>query len=614
MDDDWVESPAKDLRSRRRSTRNRQVSKALSESLQSADSPQKRRSPSEEEPPKKRPQRARKTRITAPVEVELSTEEGLKLLTNEERMGWEGWVELESDPATFSYILRGYGVEGVKIQEVLSLDSEMLADLPKPVYGLIFLFTYRGSDDHDDYGLPREIPTDVWFANQTIQNSCATVAMLNIVMNVPEIELGQTLRDFKRETEGLEPAYRGKQLGENVFIRNTHNSFARKIDIHNVDPAEFDFEKWLKVMNKDKLINKDKSKKQKPPTISQGKKASRKNVPRKKKKRVQEEAAYHFIAYVPINGVVWRFDGLQHQPLSLGPAGDDWIAVARQHMEDRMTQYIEDGLQFNLLALCESPLLSIPRRLVEVIKSLRRVEGMLDYVKVDWKELAAFDPTLGQVDEMYGLTQEVLDSVRLSSVSIEIIEQAEGSVEDLMALHQEFFYELGQLRNSYINELAAINYENHQAALKMLEDTAAPEAQAEASTSMVDSDVHMTGGSTTSHTAADTPQDLQHEGEPAETASNGERPENELAAEARPATSTQEGQTNSTTKSGNDEMDLETAIPTSKAAEGSPDVSPVENTSSILSPDHLVQDQPATREERVEDHVAAENKQDDETP
>ncbi|EHL00033.1 hypothetical protein M7I_4115 [Glarea lozoyensis 74030] len=300
-------------------------------------------------------------------------------------------------------------------------------------------------------------------------------------------------------------------MGYQGKFRQMFGLQTKKIDIHNVDPAEFDFEKWLKVMNKDKLINKDKSKKQKPPTISQ--------------------------AYVPINGVVWRFDGLQHQPLSLG-----------------------------------------------------------------------------QVDEMYGLTQEVLDSVRLSSVSIEIIEQAEGSVEDLMALHQEFFYELGQLRNSYINELAAINYENHQAALKMLEDTAAPEAQAEASTSMVDSDVHMTGGSTTSHTAADTPQDLQHEGEPAETASNGERPENELAAEARPATSTQEGQTNSTTKSGNDEMDLETAIPTSKAAEGSPDVSPVENTSSILSPDHLVQDQPATREERVEDHVAAENKQDDETP
>jgi hypothetical protein len=103
MDDDWVESPSKDLRSRRRSTRNRQVSKAPSESLPSADSPQKRRSPSEEEPPKKRPQRSRKTRTTAPVEAELSTEEGLKLLTNEERMSWEGWVELESDPVRFPF-------------------------------------------------------------------------------------------------------------------------------------------------------------------------------------------------------------------------------------------------------------------------------------------------------------------------------------------------------------------------------------------------------------------------------------------------------------------------------------------------------------------------------
>jgi ubiquitin carboxyl-terminal hydrolase L5 len=46
-------------------------------------------------------------------------------------------------------------------------------------------------------------------------------------MNTPEIDLGQTLGVFKEETEELEPAYRGKRLAENDFIRNIHNSFAR---------------------------------------------------------------------------------------------------------------------------------------------------------------------------------------------------------------------------------------------------------------------------------------------------------------------------------------------------------------------------------------------------
>jgi hypothetical protein len=100
MDEDW--SSSKDLRldNRRRSTRNRQVSHAPSDNFSSANSSQKRRSPTNDEPPRKRPQRARKPRPTE-VEAELSVEEGLKVLTNGERMSWKGWVELESDPVSF---------------------------------------------------------------------------------------------------------------------------------------------------------------------------------------------------------------------------------------------------------------------------------------------------------------------------------------------------------------------------------------------------------------------------------------------------------------------------------------------------------------------------------
>jgi hypothetical protein len=62
---------------------------------------------------------------------------------------------------------------------------------------------------------------------QTITNACATVALLNIVMNIPEINLGDALSTFKAETRRLKPPYRGKKLGCDAFIRNIHNSFAR---------------------------------------------------------------------------------------------------------------------------------------------------------------------------------------------------------------------------------------------------------------------------------------------------------------------------------------------------------------------------------------------------
>jgi ubiquitin carboxyl-terminal hydrolase L5 len=38
----------------------------------------------------------------------------------------------------------------------------------------------------------------------------------------------------------------------------------------------------------------------------------------KKRKKDDEEAAFHFIAFVPIHRSVWRLDGLQRQPVNLG--------------------------------------------------------------------------------------------------------------------------------------------------------------------------------------------------------------------------------------------------------------------------------------------------------
>lgn len=46
----------------------------------------------------------------------------------------------------------------------------------------------------------------------------------------------------------------------------------------------------------------------------------------RKKKADEEESGFHFIAYVPINGVVWRLDGLQQQPVNLG----DYALSARK--------------------------------------------------------------------------------------------------------------------------------------------------------------------------------------------------------------------------------------------------------------------------------------------
>lgn len=52
----------------------------------------------------------------------------------------------------------------------------------------------------------------------------------------------------------------------------------------------------------------------------------------------KEEDAYHFIAYVPINGRLYELDGLKEGPIDLGeiPAGIDWTEVVRPVLEKRM--------------------------------------------------------------------------------------------------------------------------------------------------------------------------------------------------------------------------------------------------------------------------------------
>ena len=62
---------------------------------------------------------------------------------------------------------------------------------------------------------------------KTINNACASVALLNIVNNVPDIELGENLLAFKNFTASFSPALRGDAIGNFNFVRGIHNSFVR---------------------------------------------------------------------------------------------------------------------------------------------------------------------------------------------------------------------------------------------------------------------------------------------------------------------------------------------------------------------------------------------------
>ncbi|POV95341.1 hypothetical protein PSTT_16296 [Puccinia striiformis] len=244
----------------------------------------------------------------------------------------EGWSLTESDPAIFSILLNELGVSGLQVDELWSLDNESLGQL-KPVHALIFLFKYVASDRRDGSskaGHPQPGPSGTWFAHQvrvpqpdykqqnkklknqsgylweivsqTITNACATLAILNAVMNVPTgggsgIELGPELSQIKEFSVGV-----------------TIHSL-----IHSTDEP----------------------------------------------KQISHEDAYHFITYLPISGSLYELDGLNALPVFHGkiPDGQSWTNLAREVIQAESNTYSSTEVHFNLMAICEDRVKVLEKRM-----------------------------------------------------------------------------------------------------------------------------------------------------------------------------------------------------------------------------------------------------------
>ncbi|KXJ80478.1 ubiquitin carboxyl-terminal hydrolase isozyme L5 [Aedes albopictus] len=235
------------------------------------------------------------------------------------------WCLIESDPGVFTELIRDFGVEGVQVEELWSLDAEHFKNL-EPVHGLIFLFKWVKDDEPAGSIVQDSRLEKIFFAKQVINNACATQAILSILLNAKhsDIQLGSTLSDFKDFCVSFDAYNKGLAMSNASQIRTVHNSFARQT-LFELD---------------NKQANKD-------------------------------EDVFHFVGYVPIDGRLYELDGLKEGPIDLGAVGEgeDWLNVVRPIIEKRIQKYSEGEIHFNLMALVSDRQMIYQRQIDQLLQA-----------------------------------------------------------------------------------------------------------------------------------------------------------------------------------------------------------------------------------------------------
>lgn len=188
---------------------------------------------------------------------------------------------LESNPQIFTSYLHQTGLSSsVAVGEIYGFDEDLLAFIPRPVYGVIACFERLKKDDDKRRGSEVDVNLVDFYMKQTgkLDNACGIIACLHAALNnTPDVEYtpDSVIGRFMETTKDGTPMDRCRYLEESNEFKTVHSEFASRGQTDSIT---------------------DSSK--------------------------QDEIKHHFVAYVVKGGKLIELDGTKNGPYVVGDCTD----------------------------------------------------------------------------------------------------------------------------------------------------------------------------------------------------------------------------------------------------------------------------------------------------
>lgn len=275
---------------------------------------------------------------------------------NETLISNQSWLELESDPGLFTLLVNDFGVEDIEVEEVYDLSRP----IDTYVYGFIFLFkwadrrTRRRQIETLNYETNVSKINSMFFAQQIVPNSCATHALLSVLLNCENVKLGNVLSEFKKSCNGMTPEQKGNAIGSQKFLFKAHNSYA-KPELNN---------------SKQQMSRQSSDSKLSTSTSSSNLLTSNTNT----------NDVFHYVSFVVVNNHLYELDGLKPYPIDHGQVNNslNWSEIFFKIINERIHGFSNSDIRYNLMAVVPDKMSLFKENIIQLEKNQSKLQNFIN--------------------------------------------------------------------------------------------------------------------------------------------------------------------------------------------------------------------------------------------